>query len=66
MIKELDLVIAITDINEEILSGTIGVVLSISNDNLSYLVEFVDENNITIGDEVIMVNEHQVRLFKVV
>ena len=63
MLKELDLVITNSDINDEIKKDSIGVVLSISNDGKNYLVEFVDKNNNTIGNGMTIVNEQQVRLF---
>lgn len=64
MIKELDLVITITDISSEIRQNTIGVVLSISQDSKSYLVEFVDEDKETIGNGMTVVSANQVKLFK--
>jgi len=64
MIEELDLIITVSDFNSEIKIGTIGVVLSISGDGKTYLVEFIDKSNNTIGNGMTIVNNQQVRLLK--
>lgn len=56
MIKEHDVVKAKIDLTDEIKMHTIGVVLSVYENGNFFLVEFVDENNETIGDGMTLVN----------
>lgn len=64
MIKELDIVIATTDIGPGIPKNTIGTVLSISKNRKTLLIDFIDENKQTIGDGMTVVYQSQIKLFE--
>ncbi len=59
ILKENDTIISTNDINENILKGTVGVILNILEKNKYFLVEFVDSNGDTIGDgmETVSIND---------
>ena len=59
-IKENDTIISTTNINVDILKGTIGVVLNVLEENEFFLVEFVDHKGNTIGDGMETVNIKQI------
>lgn len=62
MINEYDVIKIKIDLNDTIKADTIGVILSVYENGKSFLVEFVDENNQTIGDGMTLVNFEDIEL----
>lgn len=62
MIKEYDVVKVKIDLNDKIKANTIGVVLEVYENGKSFLIEFVDENNETIGDGMTLVKLEDIEL----